>query len=135
MQPTAGTASKTPPAPTTHTTLMCFHLRVGWQRGRCYYNEAQTLCALPCPNNYQPPYSAVFFLVYKGANGLSLDDTSVGTAFAWAFGLGVGIGLLMIPTVLSFMRAKIEAKFNEDGTLKPVRPDCTMGATILKPVQ
>ncbi|CAM9428248.1 unnamed protein product [Ectocarpus fasciculatus] len=71
----------------------------------------------------------VFFIVYKGAKGLDLDDTSVGTAFAWAFGLGVGIGLLMIPTVLPFMRTKIEEKFNEDGTLKPVPIDVREEAT------
>ncbi|CAM9644653.1 unnamed protein product, partial [Ectocarpus sp. 6 AP-2014] len=71
----------------------------------------------------------VFFVVYKGANGLSLDDPSVGTAFAWASGLGVGVGLLMIPTVLSFMRSNIEAKFNGDGTLKPAAVDMEQEAT------
>ena len=63
----------------------------------------------------------MFFIVYKGAKGLELDDTSIGDAFAWALGLGAGIGLLMIPTVLPYMRRQIDAKFNEDGTLKPVR--------------
>ncbi|CAB1100652.1 unnamed protein product [Ectocarpus sp. CCAP 1310/34] len=62
----------------------------------------------------------VFFIVYKGAKGLGLDDTSLSTAFAWALGLGGGIGLAMIPTVLPYMRRNIAAKFNEDGTLKPV---------------
>eukprot|EP00903_Cladosiphon_okamuranus_P013854 g12891.t1 len=62
----------------------------------------------------------VFFIVYKGAKGLDLDETSLSDAFAWALGLGGGIGLLMIPTVLPYMRKQIEAKFNEDGTLKPV---------------
>lgn len=62
----------------------------------------------------------VFFIVYKGAKGLDLDETSIGDAFAWAFGLGIGVGLLMIPTVLPYMRKQIGAKFNEDGTLKPV---------------
>ncbi|CAN0056855.1 unnamed protein product [Ectocarpus sp. 12 AP-2014] len=62
----------------------------------------------------------VFFIVYKGAKGLDLDETSLSTAFAWALGLGGGIGLLMIPTVLPYMRKNIAAKFNEDGTLKPV---------------
>ncbi|CAN0471078.1 unnamed protein product [Ectocarpus sp. 12 AP-2014] len=62
----------------------------------------------------------VFFIVYKGAKGLGLDDTSLSTAFAWALGLGGGVGLLMIPTVLPYMRKNIAAKFNDDGTLKPV---------------
>ncbi|CAN0397168.1 unnamed protein product [Pylaiella littoralis] len=62
-----------------------------------------------------------FFIVYKGAKGLGLDDTSLTTAFAWALGLGAGTALLMIPTVLPYMRKKIALKFNEDGTAKPVR--------------
>ncbi|CAM9130707.1 unnamed protein product [Pylaiella littoralis] len=62
----------------------------------------------------------VFFVVYKGASGLGLDDTSLSTAFAWAIGLGVGIGLLMIPTVIPRMKRTIAAKYNADGTLKPV---------------
>lgn len=63
----------------------------------------------------------MFFIVYKGAKGLGLDETKMGTAFAWAFGLGIGVGLLMIPTVLPYMRKQINIKYNEDGTLKPVR--------------
>lgn len=62
----------------------------------------------------------MFFIVYKGAKGLGLDDTSIGDAFAWAFGLGIGIGLLMVPTIIPYMRKQIDIKFNEDGTLKPV---------------
>lgn len=74
---------------------------------------------------YPPPhlpalYGSVFFIVYKGAKGLDLDETSLADAFAWALGLGGGIGLLMIPTVLPYMRKQIDAKFNEDGTAKPV---------------
>ena len=64
----------------------------------------------------------MFFIVYKGAKGLELDDTSISDGFAWALGLGAGIGLLMIPTVLPYMRRQIDAKFNDDGTLKPVTP-------------
>ena len=67
--------------------------------------------------------TSVFFIVYKGAKGLGLDDTTLSTAFAWAFGLGIGVGLLMVPTVLPYMRKQIAAKFNDDGTLKPVRSD------------
>lgn len=58
--------------------------------------------------------------MYKGATGLNLEDTSVKTASMYALGVGVGCGLLMIPTVLPYMRRQIEAKYNEDGTLKPV---------------
>ncbi|CAN0448920.1 unnamed protein product [Pylaiella littoralis] len=61
----------------------------------------------------------VFFIVYKGAKGLGLDDTSLSTAFAWALGLGAGTALLMVPTVLPYMKKKIALKFNEDGTAKP----------------
>lgn len=69
----------------------------------------------------------MFFIVYKGAKGLNLDDTSLSMAFAWALGLGVGCGLLMVPTVLPYMRKQISIKFNDDGTLKPVsEPDNTI---------
>ncbi|CAM9951823.1 unnamed protein product [Scytosiphon promiscuus] len=66
----------------------------------------------------------VFFIVYKGAKGLDLDDTSLSMAFAWALGLGFGVGLLMIPTVLPYMKKQIDLKFNDDGTLKPVSFRC-----------
>ncbi|CAM9680133.1 unnamed protein product, partial [Sphacelaria rigidula] len=62
----------------------------------------------------------VFFIVYKGASGLDLDDTSISTAFIWAFSLGVGLGLLMIPTVLPYIRRNVENVFNEDGTRRAV---------------
>ncbi|CAM9757754.1 unnamed protein product [Ascophyllum nodosum] len=62
----------------------------------------------------------VFFIVYKGASGLDLDETTLEVAFAWALGLGAACALFMIPTVLPYMRKKIGAKFNEDGSLKPV---------------
>ncbi|CAN0494590.1 unnamed protein product, partial [Ectocarpus sp. 12 AP-2014] len=62
----------------------------------------------------------IFFIVYKGASGLGLDDTSVGMAFGWALGLGALCGLAMYPTVLPYMRRNVKAKYNEDGTLKPV---------------
>ncbi|CAM9757545.1 unnamed protein product [Ascophyllum nodosum] len=62
----------------------------------------------------------VFFIVYKGASGLDLDETTLGEAFAWAIGLGVGCGLLVTFAVLPYMKKRIAAKYNEDGTLKPV---------------
>lgn len=63
----------------------------------------------------------MFFIVYKGAKGLELDDTTLPVAFAWALGLGGACALIMIPTVLPYMRRNIAAKFNDDGTLKAVR--------------
>ena len=64
--------------------------------------------------------SPVFFIVYKGAKGLDLDETSLEVAFAWALGLGAACALSMLPTVLPYMRKQINNKFNEDGSLKPV---------------
>lgn len=61
---------------------------------------------------------AVFFITYKGAKGLDLDDTPIAVAFAVAFGLGGGIGLLTICTMLPLMRRHVENNFNEDGTLQ-----------------
>lgn len=69
----------------------------------------------------------MFFIVYKGAKGLDLDETSLSTAFAYAFGVGGGCALIMFRTVLPYMRKNIAAKFNEDGTLKPVRRDSRPG--------
>lgn len=60
----------------------------------------------------------MFFIVYKGAKGLDLDDTDLDVAFAYAFGLGGGIGLLTIPTMIPYMRRMVNEKFNEDGTLR-----------------
>lgn len=57
----------------------------------------------------------MFFITYKGAKGLDLDDTKIETAFAYAFGLGGGIGLLTICTVVPFMRRKVKEKFNDNG--------------------
>ena len=76
--------------------------------------------------------TSVFFIVYKGAKGLGLDDTTLSTAFAWAFGLGIGVGLLMIPTVIPYMKKQIAAKFNDDGTLKPVRSPKTQTGTSVR---
>ena len=37
-----------------------------------------------------------FFIVYKGAKFLKLDNTPIGIAFAWAFGIGGGVALLSL---------------------------------------
>ncbi|CAN0387825.1 unnamed protein product [Ascophyllum nodosum] len=70
----------------------------------------------------------VFFIVYKGAKGLDVDNTTLEVAFAWALGLGAGCALLMIPTVLPYMKKKIDAKFDGDGTLMHVEADETKHA-------
>ncbi|CAN0045106.1 unnamed protein product [Ectocarpus fasciculatus] len=62
----------------------------------------------------------VFFIVYHGPKSLGLNEVCLATSFACSFGLGVGVGALMIPTVMPYVRKTVEAKFNEDGTLKPV---------------
>lgn len=73
-------------------------------------------------------HPTVFFIVYKGAKGLDLDETSLSTAFAYAFGVGGACAIAMFFTVLPYMRKKIAAKFNEDGTLKQVRRDSVPGS-------
>ncbi|CAN0347857.1 unnamed protein product [Pylaiella littoralis] len=70
----------------------------------------------------------VFFIIYKGASGLGLDDTHFSTAAGWALGLGGGVGLLMIPTVLPRMKRTIATKFNADGTLRWVRHESNLAA-------
>lgn len=60
----------------------------------------------------------MFFVVYKGAKGLELDNIDLDVAFAYAFGLGGGIGLLTIPTMIPYMKRMVNEKFNEDGTLR-----------------
>lgn len=59
--------------------------------------------------------------MYKGAKIGDLDETSLSEAFIWAFGLGAICAFTMLFTVLPYMRKKIDEKFHEDGTLKPVR--------------
>lgn len=58
--------------------------------------------------------------MYKGAKGLDVDETSLSTAFIYAFGLGGSAGLMMLCTILPYIRKTIARKFNEDGTLKAV---------------
>lgn len=41
----------------------------------------------------------IFYIVYKGAKGIGLDETSIEIACAWSFGLGSGIALLTIPLI------------------------------------
>tara|TARA_Y100000992_G_scaffold300030_1_gene267855 strand:- start:1599 stop:3074 length:1476 start_codon:yes stop_codon:yes gene_type:complete len=45
-----------------------------------------------------------FYIIYKGAKGLGLNDTPFGIACAWSFGLGGGAGLL---SLLLIKKAKV----------------------------
>ena len=40
-----------------------------------------------------------FFIIYKGAKGLELDDTPLDVACAWSFGVGGIAGILIIPFI------------------------------------
>ena len=40
-----------------------------------------------------------YYIIYKGAKGLGLDDTPLGVATAWAFGLGGCSALIIVPIV------------------------------------
>lgn len=52
----------------------------------------------------------VFFIVYKGTKGLDLDEISFKVAFAWALGLGVVCTVVVMFTVLPYMRKDIANK-------------------------
>ena len=56
-----------------------------------------------------------FYIVYKGAKGLGLDDTPLDVACAWAFGLG-GVSAVGIYPVTSYIQNRIEEKFNTSQT-------------------
>lgn len=62
--------------------------------------------------------SSVFFIVYKGAQCLDLDDTPAEVTFPWALGLGIASGLLTIPTIAPHIRRIIDERYYEDGTPK-----------------
>ncbi|CAM9284670.1 unnamed protein product [Discosporangium mesarthrocarpum] len=64
----------------------------------------------------------VFFIVYKGAKGLDLDETPLNVAFAWAFGLGIGVAILMIPTLLPYIYKTVRSKYTEEGILRTSAP-------------
>ena len=40
-----------------------------------------------------------FYIVYKGAKGIGLDEISIEQSCAWSFGLGGGFALLTIPLI------------------------------------
>ena len=41
----------------------------------------------------------IFFIRYKGAKGLGLNDTKFEVALAWSFGFGIGIHIFTYPFV------------------------------------
>ena len=55
----------------------------------------------------------VFFIVYKGAKFLKLNETPIETAFAYAFGLGGGVGLLSL-TIVPYLHKLAEQTFIDE---------------------
>ena len=55
----------------------------------------------------------VFFIVYKGAKFLKLNETPIETAFAYAFGLGCGVGLLSL-TIVPYLHKLAEQTFIDE---------------------
>ena len=65
----------------------------------------------------------VFFIVYKGAKFLKLNETPIETAFAYAFGLGGGVGLLSL-IIVPYLHKLAEQTFIDemkDNELKRAR--------------
>ena len=54
-----------------------------------------------------------FFIIYKGAKGLGLHNTSLGVAFGSAFGIGGVSALITIPLVPK-LKKYVESKFNKE---------------------
>lgn len=54
-----------------------------------------------------------FYIIYKGAKGIGLDDIPLSIVCAWSFGLGGGIGLLTIP-IVSHIKPSIIEKYNNN---------------------
>ena len=55
----------------------------------------------------------VFFIVYKGAKFLKLNETPIETAFAYAFGLGGGVGLLSL-IIVPYLHKLAEQTFIDE---------------------
>ena len=52
-----------------------------------------------------------FFMVYKGATFLALQDTPLSTCFAYAFGIGGGVGLICFFLVNPILFNRVEAEW------------------------
>ena len=61
-----------------------------------------------------------FFIIYKGAKGLGLDETPLNVACAWAFGIGGASGLAIIPFLPSISQKAENAIINNKVTAEGV---------------
>ena len=61
-----------------------------------------------------------FFIIYKGAKGLDLDETPLNVACAWAFGIGGASGLAIIPFLPSISQKAENAIINNKVTTEEV---------------
>ena len=61
-----------------------------------------------------------FFIIYKGAKGLDLDETPLNVACAWAFGIGGASGLAIIPFLPSISQKAENAIINNKVTAEGV---------------
>ena len=61
-----------------------------------------------------------FFIIYKGAKGLDLDETPLNVACAWAFGIGGASGLAIIPFLPSISQKAENAITNNKVTTEEV---------------
>ena len=52
-----------------------------------------------------------FYIVYKGAKGIGLNEIPLSIACTWSFGLGSGSALLTIPILNYYLKPRIEQKF------------------------
>mmetsp|Transcript_14849 Transcript_14849/g.22095 ORF Transcript_14849/g.22095 Transcript_14849/m.22095 type:complete len:513 (-) Transcript_14849:100-1638(-) len=58
----------------------------------------------------------IFFIIYKGAKGLNLDDTPLEIAVAYSFSIGGGLGIISC-FLLKFLRARVEKEFENGDTV------------------
>ena len=72
----------------------------------------------------------IFFIVYKGAKYLNLDDTPIGIAFAYAFGIGGALAILSYFTVCPYIIRNSQKIFTEESdrinkveSLSEIQPD------------
>ncbi|CAM9195828.1 unnamed protein product, partial [Heterosigma akashiwo] len=56
----------------------------------------------------------IFFIIYKGASGLGLDDTSLNLALALSFGIGGGVTVLVSLFYLPWLKKNIDSSFEHD---------------------
>ena len=58
-----------------------------------------------------------FYIVYKGAKGIDLDEIPLDIACYWSFGIGIGMSLLIIPFIKRYQEY-IEDKLNNGNQLE-----------------